>query len=158
MQQHQTVFPIIVPLGFAGSRHLLPAKTDFTAAQRTSFFNAVEAHLTEVIQHLPGQLGMSDQHVFCGISQIAIGADAIFTRVCANLNVPQRIFLPQTRDVYLAYAEDSEKYTIQMLEKSSEQARDRKVRGEVEDKLKVNAPQDVAEHQPLAAGKQKQVT
>ena len=101
MQQHQTVFPIIVPLGFAGSRHLLPAKADLTAAQRASFFSAVEAHLTEVIQHLPVQLGMSDQHVLCGISQIAIGADAIFTRVCANLNVPQRIFLPQTRDVYL---------------------------------------------------------
>ena len=35
-----------------------------------------------------------------------------------------------------------------MLEKSFEQARDRKVRSEVEDKLKVNAPQDVAELLP----------
>lgn len=46
------------------------------------------------------------------------------------------------------YAEDSEKFTIQILEKAFEQARDRKVRHEVEDKLKVNAPQDVAELLP----------
>ena len=46
------------------------------------------------------------------------------------------------------YADDSEKYTIQMLEKSFEQARDRNVRSEVEDKLKSHAPQDVAELLP----------
>ena len=46
------------------------------------------------------------------------------------------------------YAEDSEKFTIQILEKAFEQARDRKVRHEVEDKLKANAPQDVAELLP----------
>jgi hypothetical protein len=46
------------------------------------------------------------------------------------------------------YAEDSEKYTIQMLEKSFEQVRDRRVRSEVEDKLKRHASQDVAELLP----------
>jgi ERCC4-related helicase len=46
------------------------------------------------------------------------------------------------------YAEDSEKYTIQMLEKSFEQVRDRRVRFEVEDKLKRHASQDVAELLP----------
>lgn len=46
------------------------------------------------------------------------------------------------------YAEDSEKFTIQILEKAFERVRDRKVRHEVEDKLKVNAPQDVAELLP----------
>lgn len=46
------------------------------------------------------------------------------------------------------YAEDSEKYTIQMLEKSFEQARDRAVQSEVADKLKGHAPQDVFELLP----------
>ncbi len=46
------------------------------------------------------------------------------------------------------YAEDSEKYTIQMLEKSFEQVRDRKIQSEVEDKLKTHAPRDVAELLP----------
>ena len=46
------------------------------------------------------------------------------------------------------YAEDSEKYTIQMLEKSFEQVRGRSVRTEVEDKLKANAPNDIAELLP----------
>ncbi|MBS1982665.1 MAG: hypothetical protein JST16_00720 [Bdellovibrionales bacterium] len=49
------------------------------------------------------------------------------------------------------YAEDSEKFTIQILEKAFEQARDRKVRGEVEDKLKAQAPQDVADLLPHLA-------
>jgi hypothetical protein len=46
------------------------------------------------------------------------------------------------------YAEDSEKYTVQMLEKSFEQVRDRRVQSEVEDKLKTHAPRDVAELLP----------
>jgi ERCC4-related helicase len=46
------------------------------------------------------------------------------------------------------YAEDSEKYTIQVLEKTFEQARERSVRGELEDKLKTHAPRDVAELLP----------
>lgn len=46
------------------------------------------------------------------------------------------------------YAEDSEKFTIQKLEESFVHARDRKVRDEVEDKLKSHAPQDVAELLP----------
>src|SRR6185369_701309 len=37
----------------------------------------------------------------CGISQIAIGADTLFTEACARANVPQRIFLPQSRAEYL---------------------------------------------------------
>jgi SNF2 family DNA or RNA helicase len=46
------------------------------------------------------------------------------------------------------YAEDVEKYTIQKLEESFAQVRDRKVQSEVEEKLKVHAPQDVAELLP----------
>ena len=92
MPQQQTVFPIIVPLGFAGSRHILPPDSGFSAAEAEEFITAIERHLTEAIQQLPVELGMSDQHVLCGISQVAIGADAIFTRVCAALTVPQRMF------------------------------------------------------------------
>lgn len=52
------------------------------------------------------------------------------------------------KEALRSYADDSEKYTIQMLEKSFEQARDRQVRSEVEEKLKTHAPQDVAELLP----------
>jgi hypothetical protein len=52
------------------------------------------------------------------------------------------------KELLKPYAEDSEKYTVQMLEKSFEQVRDRRVQSEVEDKLKTHAPRDVAELLP----------
>ncbi len=50
------------------------------------------------------ELKLRDNQFLVGISQIACGADMVFTRVCRKLSVPQRIFLPQHREQFLAAA------------------------------------------------------
>ncbi len=85
--------PLVVQLGFAGSRELL---------DDPGFEDAVERQLVARLQRLPSELGLSDRHFICGISQVAIGADTIFTRACGKLGWPQRIFLPQPVDAYLS--------------------------------------------------------
>ena len=100
-----TAIPIVVPLGFAGSRHLLPLLPQgehHSPAQIERFHASLQSQLVDVLRRLPGELGLSRAHVFCGVSQIAIGADTVFTRACAELKLPQRIFLPQSRDAYLS--------------------------------------------------------
>ncbi|MGO9199275.1 MAG: hypothetical protein ACLQM8_01895 [Limisphaerales bacterium] len=93
--------PCVVQVGFAGSRQLfdLPAGS---VGQRAEIDRQLEDHLVQTLASLSGSLGLQDHHFLCGISQIAIGADTIFTRACARLKIPQRIFLPQPRDVYFA--------------------------------------------------------
>jgi hypothetical protein len=51
-------------------------------------------------------LGLADHHFFCGISQLAVGADTLFTRACAKAGWLQRIFLPQPREDFLAAVND----------------------------------------------------
>ena len=94
--------PVIVALGFAGSRYLLDGDSTLDAPGRSAFMAALEARLRDRIAALPAELGLSPAHVPCGVSQVAIGADMLFTRACAALELPQRIFLPQSRDEYLA--------------------------------------------------------
>ncbi len=97
-----SAIPIVVSLGFAGSRHLLPHGEHHSPAQIERFHQALQTQLVDLLRRLPEELGLSSAHVFCGVSQIAIGADTVFTRACAELKLPQRIFLPQSRDSYLA--------------------------------------------------------
>ena len=94
--------PIIVALGFAGSRRLLPEDSTLDERGREAFMHALEGELCTRLAALPAQLGLSAAHVTCGVSQVAIGADLLFTRACASLGLPQRVFLPQSRDEYLA--------------------------------------------------------
>ncbi len=100
--------PIIVALGFAGSRYLLEGDSTLDAPGRHGFMAALEAHLRDRIAALPVELGLSPAHVLCGISQVAIGADTLFTRTCAGLELPQRVFLPQSRDEYLSAFESAD--------------------------------------------------
>ena len=97
-----SAIPIVVPLGFAGSRQLLPRGEQHSDALIERFHQSLQNQLVDVLRRLPEELGLSSAHVFCGVSQIAIGADTVFTRACAELKLPQRIFLPQSRDSYLA--------------------------------------------------------
>lgn len=92
--------PLVVQLGFSGSRKLCDF-ANHPALDPEKFHAAVEDHLRGRLETLPAELGLSPQHFLCGISQIAIGADTLFTRACASLEMPQRIFLPQHRDEYL---------------------------------------------------------
>lgn len=96
----QSELPLVVQLGFAGSRMLLDPKA--SAGMDAARFHAeIETWLAGRVERLHGELGLGARHFFCGISQVAIGADTIFCRVCRTLGIPQRVFLPQHRDEYL---------------------------------------------------------
>jgi hypothetical protein len=92
--------PLVVQVGFAGSRRLfdLEAHPEVDAAD---FEAALQAGLRDRLSRLALELGLGDKHFLCGISQVAIGADTLFTRTCAELGILQRIFLPQPREDYL---------------------------------------------------------
>ena len=93
------LLPCAVQVGFAGSRRLYP--TDCVAPTEALDHELAE-QLTEHLQRLPTKLGLGPHQFLCGISQIAVGADFAFTRACGALDIPQRIFLPQPADAYLA--------------------------------------------------------
>ena len=66
---------------------------------------AVEKYLVERLGHLRDDLELESNHFFVGISQLACGADTLFTRACLRAvrqPIPQRIFLPQHRELFLA--------------------------------------------------------
>jgi SMODS and SLOG-associating 2TM effector domain 1 len=97
-------FPCVVQVGFAGSRQLFdPLPPDSKTAQQWE--TQVQQYVETVLQRLRKDLNLKDHHFFCGISQIACGADFVFTRACHAQNspneFPQRIFLPQQLDEYL---------------------------------------------------------
>jgi hypothetical protein len=99
--QGDTRPPIVVQLGFSGSRLLLDA-AEHPDIEPATFHEAVERMLMERLAELPRELGLSPHHFLCGHSQIAIGADMLFTSACRTLEIPQRILLPQPLDDYLA--------------------------------------------------------
>lgn len=86
--------PVVVQLGFAGSRELFDPATNA----------AIRGYLIERLKKLPGELGLSEQHVLCGISQAAVGADTLFIEACRAEGIRQRIFLTQPREDYLQAA------------------------------------------------------
>ena len=95
--------PLVVQVGFAGSRRLfdLSQNPDLDPGDLTTQVqDALVAHLRD----LPVTLGLSPHHFLCGVSQIAVGADTLFTRACQTLGIPHRVLLPQHRDDYLAAA------------------------------------------------------
>ena len=61
----------------------------------------MQQYVVGLIRDMPAQLGMTRGHFFCGVSQVAVGADTLFTGACLQLAIPQRVFLPQLRDDYL---------------------------------------------------------
>jgi len=92
--------PIIVTVGFSGPRRWFDTSLHPTI-DPADFSARIENWLMEKLRQLPKELGLTDHHHLCGLSQIAIGADMAFTRACRTLDMPQWIFLPQHRDAYL---------------------------------------------------------
>jgi hypothetical protein len=118
--------PLVVHLSFAGSRMLLDA-TKHPRVDRGEFEDRVERWLRERIVKLRAELGLSERHFWCGISQIAIGGDTVFTRACRDLAIPQRIYLPQQREDFLKaasksgqpdFSPDEERVARELLESS----------------------------------------
>jgi hypothetical protein len=92
--------PLVVQVGFAGSRFLFgPARAD--AAVASALEAQLQDLLTERLRSLPDELGLSPRHLLCGVSQVAIGADTLFSRACQRLGWPQRVLLPQASEAFL---------------------------------------------------------
>ena len=100
MPNAPVALPIVVQVGFAGSR-LLYDPWLHPSVDGESFHGAIEASLVKRLQRLPEDLGMSPAHFLSGISQMAVGGDFLFTRASATLDIPQRVFLSQRRAEYL---------------------------------------------------------
>jgi hypothetical protein len=92
--------PLVVHVGFAGSRFLVLPGT-MAVAEEQRFLQAVQQELAGLLRRLPAELRLSPGHFLCGLSQVAMGSDMLFTRACAGLGIRQRIFLPQPRRAYL---------------------------------------------------------
>ena len=86
-------------IGFAGARSLWPK--DWTDEKVQAAEQSACLQLRRLLGELPTRLHVADRCFRVGISQIAIGADSIFADACAAESIPLRVFLPQTRDVYL---------------------------------------------------------
>ena len=95
-----SALPLVVQLSFAGSRFLFDAEA-YPNINADEFHAAVRQHLTESLNQLPQALGLSGRHFCCGLSQLAIGADMLFTQACQDLAWPQRVLLPQQREDFL---------------------------------------------------------
>ena len=94
------VVPLVVQVGFAGSRQLFDS-AGLGAGEVATLEADLAAQLTERLARLPALLGLTEHHLLCGLSQVAIGADTLFSRSCTALGWWQRVLLPQWLDAYL---------------------------------------------------------
>ena len=103
--------PLVVQVGFAGTRRLLPI--DSSKALQTELEAKVLGKLKEALESLKPTgiegraLGLREGHFLCGVSQIAIGGDVLFTEACAATRIGQRIFLTNTPNEYFSASGDS---------------------------------------------------
>lgn len=94
--------PLAVQIGFAGARRFSPPDLKLDESARAAFEAAVASQLHDALADLPRLLGLSNMHFLVGISQMAAGADLLFSESAARLGWGQRVFLPQQRDAFLA--------------------------------------------------------
>jgi hypothetical protein len=93
--------PIVVQVGFAGSRRLF-ATPDPGVQRSRQWEDLLLPQLIDRLQTLPQRLGLGRQHLLCGVSQLAVGADTLFTLACQSMGIPQRLLLPLPGDAFLA--------------------------------------------------------
>ncbi len=99
--KNEVTLPCVLQIGFAGARNLYGPKS-VTEQQRACFDLQIEDYLVDVLRTFPSTLKAPANTFICGISQIAVGADTLFTKACSRARVLQCIFLPQPLDVYLS--------------------------------------------------------
>ena len=92
--------PLAVHVGFSGSRALADASRADSVESR-AWSAELRAALQRELERLPDALALSSQHFIVGLSQLAIGADTLFTESLQQLQWPQRLFLPQARAEFL---------------------------------------------------------
>lgn len=94
----------VLHVGFAGSR-LLFGPQRVPPAQAAEWEAALGHTLSQRLAALPALLGLSPAPRLCGVSQLAIGADTLFSRALKSLGQSQRVLLPQRREIFLAAGE-----------------------------------------------------
>lgn len=78
--------PLVLQLGFAGSRFLLDPE-QYPTVDVERFEAEVCQKMVAMLRDLPQELGLSSHHFVCGISSLAIGADMAFTRACQGVRI-----------------------------------------------------------------------
>jgi hypothetical protein len=91
-----TTVPLVVQVGFAGSRQLQAPGSPAAHADEELL-----ATMIERLRELPARLALSPQHLLCGVSQLATGADMLFARALQALALPHRVLLPQPPQAFL---------------------------------------------------------
>lgn len=90
------VLPCVVQLGFAGSRRLFDLPKDFRESPN-SLYQQVQEYLCTRLGSLSAEIGLAERNYFlCGISQIAVGADTLFTLRVAIPELAAADFLAAT--------------------------------------------------------------
>jgi hypothetical protein len=117
--QSSDALPLFVHLGFAGARRLLKVE-EHPDVDAAAFEAEVEKWLVQRLQSLRDDLRLRPHHYLCGVSALAAGADTIFARACQTLDIPLRVFLPQTRNEFLhARGTRSPDFTDQQREEAN---------------------------------------
>lgn len=94
-------------IGFAGSRFLFEPRR-LPPGRARELEDALLPLLIERLREWPLRLGVAADRSLCGLSQVAIGADTLFTRACAALGWRQRVLLPQPPAEFLDAGESGE--------------------------------------------------
>jgi hypothetical protein len=99
---HPSPLPVVVMVGFGGSRLLFDSASGADhPVDPATFETELQLLLATRLKELPKRLGLTANHFLCGQSQVAVGADTLFTRVCADQHIAQRIVLPEGRENFL---------------------------------------------------------
>ncbi|MCA8990970.1 MAG: hypothetical protein KDA69_00385 [Planctomycetaceae bacterium] len=94
-----SALPLVVRVGFSGSRNLYPAGT--TPDEAGQFDKQLVEKLVEILESLPKKLNWAPAHFVCGVSSLATGADTLFAQALRSRGMGHRVFLPQHRDEFL---------------------------------------------------------
>ncbi len=92
----------VVHLGFAGAHELLPGIGD--PQRRAKFTDELARQVTDRLRQLRAhpRLPLYDGHFFVGVMQPGSGGEGVLADACDEVGISLRLFLPQTRDEFLA--------------------------------------------------------
>lgn len=94
--------PCTLQVGFAGARDLIG--TLHFSVPLVEIENSLRDKLIDILGpegELRRELKLTNALFICGISQVAVGADSLFTEACGRLDLPQQIALPVQVEAYL---------------------------------------------------------
>jgi hypothetical protein len=91
----RTLFPRFTVIGFVGARKLTDSAAPGAAARREKLLGE---RLGQILDKLQGET--LPQHSLVALSSLAEGSDTLFAEAIAARNLPHKVFLPQTSDMF----------------------------------------------------------